>query len=382
MTRWLSRQAHLIDFTLGALLRRKGRNVMMLAVYTLIIFMLASVTFLGSALRFEARAALKNAPEVTVQNLVMGRHALSPPDWVDRLSRIRGARNIHGRLWGYFFDQAVGANYTVMVPPPHARGLAVKKGETIIGRAIARLRKVRKGGYLFLLSPSGKLFKLKVIRFLPEDSALLSADLVLLSQEDFRAFFELKPEEGFTDIALTVRNSHEIPTVVNKISRILPGARVITREDILRTYENVFSWREGIVLAMLASALVAFAIFAFDKASGLSAEERREIGILKAIGWETSDIIAMKLWEGGLISAFAFLFGTSMAYVHVFLFDATLLAPVLKGWAVLYPEFSLTPVVDRLQLITLAFITVIPFTIATLVPVWKAAITDPDIVMR
>ena len=382
MKRWLNRQLHLVDFTLGAMLRRKGRNLMMLAVYTLIIFMLASVMFLGAALRHEAKTALKGAPEITVQNLVMGRHALSPPEWVEKLSRIRGARNVHGRLWGYFYDQAVGANYTLMVPPPHARDLAVKKGEAIIGAAIAPLRDVGLTGYLILLSPAGKLFRLKVRRTLPAESALLSADLVLVSEEDFRTFFNLKPQDGFTDIALSVRNPREISTIVGKINRILPGARVVTREDILRTYENVFSWREGIILAMLAAALVAFAIFSFDKASGLSAEERREIGVLKAVGWETSDIIAMKLWEGGLVSALAFILGVAAAYAHIFLFDAGLLAPVMKGWAVLYPHFSLTPVVDRLQLITLAFITVIPFTVATLVPVWKAAITDPDIVMR
>ncbi len=382
MRRWLGRQLHLVDFTLGALMRRKGRNFMLLTVYTLVIFMLASVMFLGSALRHEAATALKGAPEVTVQNMVMGRHALSPPEWVERLSRIRGARNVHGRLWGYFYDQANGANYTLMVPPPHARDIAVREGETVIGASVARLREVHRTGYLFLLSPAGKLFRLKVARTLPHRSELLSADLVLLSEKDFRTFFNLKPRDGFTDIALAVRNSNEVPTVVNKITRILPGARVITREDVLRTYENVFSWREGIVLAMLAAALVAFAIFTFDKASGLSAEERREIGILKAVGWETSDIIAMKLWEGGLVSAFALVFGVAAAYAHVFLLDAGLLAPVLKGWAVLYPDFSLTPVIDRMQLLTLAFVTVVPFTVATLVPVWKAAITDPDIVMR
>ncbi len=382
MRQWLARQLHLADFTLGALMRRKGRNLMLLAVYALVIFILASVLFFGAALRREATAALSGAPEVMVQNLVMGRHALAPPDWVEKLKGIRGTRHVQGRLWGYFYDRATGANYTVMVPPAQARDLQVAEGETIIGRTIAGMRDVARTGYLFLLSPAGRLFKLKVRKVLPADSELLAADLVLLSAADFRRFFALPADAGYTDVVLSVRNPNEIDTVVNKITRILPQARVITRADILRTYENVFSWREGIVLAMLSAALVAFAIFAFDKASGLSAEERREIGILKAIGWETSDIIAMKLWEGGLVSLFAFVFGVAAAYAHVFLFDAGLLAPVLKGWSVLYPQFSLTPTVDRLQLITLAFVTIAPFMAATLVPVWKAAITDPDVVMR
>ena len=82
-----------------------------------------------------------------------------------------------------------------------------------------------------------------------------------------------------------------------------------------------------------------------------------------------------------MISVFAFLLGFVAAYVHVFYF-ASLFEPVLKGWAVLYPRFELTPVIDGLQVVTLLFFTVFPYAAATLVPIWRAAITDPDAVMR
>ena len=150
----------------------------------------------------------------------------------------------------------------------------------------------------------------------------------------------------------------------------------------MRTYQSLFDWREGIVLTVLAGAILAFAILAWEKASGLSAEERREIGILKAIGWETSDVIRMKVWEGLIISLTAFLLGGIAAYVQVFHFGAAVFAPVLKGWSVLYPRFTLVPAVDGLQIATLFFFTVVPYTAAVLVPIWRAAITDPDAVMR
>ena len=133
---------------------------------------------------------------------------------------------------------------------------------------------------------------------------------------------------------------------------------------------------------MLAGAILAFAILAWEKAAGLSAEEKREIGILKAIGWETGDVIRMKVWEGLLISLTAFLLGFLTAYVHVFHFGAAIFEPVLKGWSVLYPKFALVPAIDGLQVATLFFFTVFPYTAAVLVPIWRAAITDPDAVMR
>jgi ABC-type lipoprotein release transport system permease subunit len=66
----------------------------------------------------------------------------------------------------------------------------------------------------------------------------------------------------------------------------------------------------------------------------------------------------------------------------VFFSSAVLFEPVLKGWAVLYPEFHPEPFVDAYQVTTLFFLTVIPYTVATIVPSWRAATVDPDAQMR
>ena len=136
------------------------------------------------------------------------------------------------------------------------------------------------------------------------------------------------------------------------------------------------------MIVILFGALLAFAILAWDKASGLSLDEKREIGVLKAIGWETSDVILMKFWEGMTISLSSFLSGIILAYFHVFLTSSVLFEPALKGWAVLYPQFKLTPFIDASQIVTLFFLTVVPYTVATIVPSWRAATVDPDSVMR
>jgi ABC-type lipoprotein release transport system permease subunit len=114
----------------------------------------------------------------------------------------------------------------------------------------------------------------------------------------------------------------------------------------------------------------------------MSLEERREIGILKGIGWETSEVVLMKFWEGMVISLSSFLVGIILAYIHVFFTSAALLEPPLKGWAVLYPRFTLTPFIDASQIVTLFMLTVVPYTLATIIPSWRAATIDPDAVMR
>ena len=377
MPAFLERQKYLLDYTLAALLRRKTRNFGLLLVYTLLVFLFASALLLGQGLRREAAVLLQDVPEVIVQRLTAGRHDLLPVAWLDSLRRIRGVGAVQGRLWGYYYDPAVKANYTLMVAPE--RGLAAD--EILVGAALARVRQLGVGDYLGLRAANGQPLPLKITGVLESASELLSADLMLLSEAGFRALFNLPPDQ-YTDAVLTVRNPREARTVAEKITLALPNSRPILRAEILRTYDAVFNWREGMAFVWLGALLLAFAILAWDKAAGLSAEEKREIGILKAIGWETGDILRMKLWEGTLLSLTAFLAGYALAWWQVFHGGARLFAPVLKGWAVLYPDFRLTPTVDPRQILVLLAVTVLPYILATLIPGWRAAIADPDAVMR
>jgi ABC-type lipoprotein release transport system permease subunit len=136
------------------------------------------------------------------------------------------------------------------------------------------------------------------------------------------------------------------------------------------------------LLTVFSSALLAFCILAWDKATGISAEEKREIGILKAVGWDTAEVLALKFWEGLALSLLALLLGLILAWVHVFWLGAGLLTPVLKGWSLLFPPFAVTPYFDLYELSVIAFLTMTPYVASTVVPSWKAAIADPEAMMR
>ena len=191
-----------------------------------------------------------------------------------------------------------------------------------------------------------------------------------------------RPGGYATDLSVNIRNERESQTITLKIVQSLPDTRLILKQEIIRTYISLFDWRSGYVLVLLWGAILAFFIFAWDKAAGLSAEEKAEIGILKGVGWDTSDVLIMKFWEGAVISLSAFFLGVITAYIHVHFASATLFEHALKGWSILYPKFSLRPSVNAYQLAILFFLTVVPYTLLTIVPTWKVAITEPDLVMR
>jgi lipoprotein-releasing system permease protein len=170
--------------------------------------------------------------------------------------------------------------------------------------------------------------------------------------------------------------------VARKLVERLPDSRPILREEMLRTYESVFDWREGLLLALLTGGLLAFLILAWDKATGLSAEERREIGILKAIGWETGDVHAHEAL-GRRADLDLSAFGSATGWPICTSFTPARL--VRRGDARLVGAATqLHPDARRstMQLATLFLLSVVPYTVATLVPVWRAATIDPDSVMR
>jgi ABC-type lipoprotein release transport system permease subunit len=374
----LERHRSLLDFALSSLARRRGKNAALLLVYAAVVFTLASVVLFTEALRRETRELLREAPELVVQRLVAGRHDLLPREWLDGLAGLRGVAGVRGRLWGYHYDPLTRANYTLLAAEEVA---GVGPGRVAIGPGVARLTGARAGARLSLRRPDGEYQAFTVGEVLGEDTALVSADLVLATEADLRRFFGIAPGL-YTDAAVAVTNPREVATVAAKAARLLPGARPVPRAELLRTWDSVLDWRSGLSLLAFAGAVLAFALVAWDRASGLSAEERRELGILKAIGWETSDVLLLRLWEGAVVSLSGFALGFLLAYAHVFLGGAALLAPVLRGWSTMQPELRLVPHVDPYQLAALFFLTVVPYTAATLVPSWRAAAVDPDAVMR
>ncbi|MDP3694923.1 MAG: FtsX-like permease family protein [Desulfocapsaceae bacterium] len=380
----LEKQRNILDFTLSSLGRRKGKNIALVMVYTFVIFLLASVLFFAHSLKKEAALILQDAPAMTVQRLVAGRQDMIPTHYIDSISRIKGVQSVAPRLWGYYYDALSGANYTLMVNAD----LNDRTGEIIIGTGVTwrsapgkRNQGLQKNDIIPFKTYYGSVLGLKVKGLLPFASELVTADLILVSETDFRKIFAIATGQA-TDLVLQVRNAKELPTIASKITQIYPDTRPILREEILRTSDAVFDWRGGVIIMVLAGVFFAFIILAWDKATGLSAEEKREIGILKATGWETTDILLMKFWEGAAVSLMAFFMGIFLAYLHIFLASSILFAPVLKGWSVLYPHFRLTPYISGYQLAALFFLTVIPYTVVTIVPSWRSATIEPDSVMR
>ena len=96
MNRTIERHKNILEFSLSSLLRRKTKNASLLAIYTLIVFAIASLLFFLSAMKREALLILKDAPDMVVQRMEAGRQDLVPLSYAKEIAALRGVRRQAG----------------------------------------------------------------------------------------------------------------------------------------------------------------------------------------------------------------------------------------------------------------------------------------------
>ena len=67
-------------------------------------------------------------------------------------------------------------------------------------------------------------------------------------------------------------------------------------------------------------------------------------------------------------------------------YDVYMGAPIIRnfmlGWSAIYPNFPVPILISFGSILTLCAAAIIPLLVGTLIPAWKSAITEPDVVMR
>lgn len=391
----MKRNFALLRFALGSARRRAGRMLTVATALALVTFAYSSVLFLTEALRREFRAAAVALPDLTIQQLAAGRPALIPEREASPMAAIAGVTAVEPRVWGYFFVPAMSGNFTVVGVNPDAASVqrdlslviargrlprAGLSGEMVLGESLAVFLGLEVGDAITL--PVGRSKKrLELVGVFRSQVALWTADVVLMSVADAREFLQVPPGYA-TDVAVRLSTPDEAVVAARKIAELMPGARIVDRQLMMRTYDLTFDTRGGMLGAMLLPALVAFLILAWDRLTGVGPGERREIGALKAMGWRTSDVLLARFWENTVIAVYGVVPGVLAAYVYVFCARAPGLAEVLLGWSSIYPALRLTPAVDAGQVLVLVCLVVIPFVAASLVPAWRTATHDPHGLLR
>jgi ABC-type lipoprotein release transport system permease subunit len=197
---------------------------------------------------------------------------------------------------------------------PHTGG----PNELVVGRQLARRLGLHVGSRLppFYHYDAGERVS-EVVGLFASDVSLWEADLVFTTFDTAAAIFNQKGLA--TDLLVDCRPGEQAQVTAQIVRTPVPGRghtdlRITAREDLRALLPAGLLHREGVfnlhfVLAFAAGILV----MAVTSGFGLSGR-RREIGILKATGWQTDEVLLRGLAESLLLALAAASASVLLAY--------------------------------------------------------------------
>ena len=329
---------YFLDFTISSLLIHKKRNFFILLMLTLLIFLSSSVFFVSSSLKKELIEAADEVPQIIVQKRVGGRMQDIKTDKILPLVSIEGVERVVPRIWGLYRFDRLGVSFSIVGIDrfdydylDELRSAAKllendPKNGMVVGQGVYdALQKSYYKSYFNFLLPSGGIKRVHIVGVFDAKNRLLSNDMILLSTQNAREILGIKKEYA-TDLALYVPNPDEVATIAAKIRLLDPTLYVITQEGIKRGYAQMFDLKSGLFLLLFIMALLTFFMIVSDRLSAVGSQEKKEIAILKAIGWSVRDVLREKFLESFFIASMAYFLGIALSLIYVFGLHAPLLA--------------------------------------------------------
>ncbi len=379
-----------LHFLTLLLFKQKSKHIGAVLISVIIISLLSSVLFLSSSLQQTLMSSLDKQADFTITRVEAGRPINTPVEWVDNMLEINGVSKVSSRIYGRyfyepransflvvgvdFFDEQSSRELTKLIDGIDLKEF-LSKDNMLVGEAVNDFltKHYYKDKFSFKLS-DGTFKKVNIFKLLPKQSNLIANDMIIVPIELAREIFGMQENE-VTDIMLNVKNDAEWDNIISKIHLEFYDVRVIEKREIKKAYENLYNYKGGLFLILYLVTIVTFILILYQRYSMVYSTERKEIGILRAIGWSIKDILKLKFYENLLIVMVSFILGVVFAYIFVFVFDAPLLSQIFLGSDNLENSVSFMPILNFGVLGSIFLFYAIPFLAAVLIPAWKIAAT-------
>lgn len=386
-----------LNFLTLLIYKHKSKHFAIFLLFTLIVMLLSSVLFISSSIQKDINLTLEKQADFTVSKIRAGRVVDTPLDWADEFSEILGVSKVNPRVYGqywfepneYFFT-IIGVDFYDEQSVKSLQNLLegidlkefMKRDHMIVGDGVKKiLDSYHYREYYNFRPPDRSIKKVYIYDQFPNSINIVSSDSIIMDIDLAREILGVS-EDMATDIVLNVPNEAERDSVKVKLIISHFDMRIIEKQSIERAYKNMFNYKGGVFLSLYIVVILTFILILYQRYSIVSSSDKKEIGILRAVGWSIKDVIKLKLYESLIISVGAFVLGFVLAYIFVYYFNAPLLSSIFLGFQNLPLEVSFTPSISFGLFALLFLFFIIPFVAAVLIPVWRIAITDASEAMR
>jgi len=290
------------------------------------------------------------------------------PGYIYDISKIDGVADVRGVVDGeyYFVQKRVWFHLY--------EDDSLKEDEMIVGEGVKAAMNELYYDESFNFLTEERMIPVKILKTMPKQSALISNNAIFLHPNTLRAILNLKDEE-YTKLYVEVPNSEEISQVALKIENLYPNSFALSIEDEVANIRHLYYYKGGIFMSIYVSVMLIFFVLLKNQISLAYGNKKREIAILRSIGFSIKEIIFLKFIQNFIVSVSAFLLGVMLAYLFVFVLNAPFLKGIFLGDELLnFTNF--TPILEFDKLFLIFVFGVIPFLAFVLIPSWRVACGD------
>lgn len=362
------------------LMRRPWESILTGLALVSLLVLGGSFLSLTEAVSKTAEDALSAGPSLVVRRLgPLGFEAM-PSSAVAPLAKVPGALDVRLRVWGHaaIQDSRLESPQPVSLlafdPEQHGdwtQTASLGPKEALVGAGLS----LEPGAVFKLRGPGGE-GSYEVKAQLPESGGLVSFDAILLDPGEARRLLGLAPSTG-SDVALRVFRDTEELAIREDLQKALPfWVSISAKSQAMSQVRARMSWRGSLLSMALLPAALALALLV---ASGLrqGQRRRRELGLMKAMGWTSQDLmrlftarallIALPSFGLGAIAVWALLYGPWVRWPAAWLF----------GWTAVPPPLHLDSGTLLMPWLTVSALVLLPWLLASLWPVALSSSEDP-----
>lgn len=363
---------------------------------------------LAKGLEEQAEGSARFGADLYVSGSQFGRPVPIPLSAMPRIREVKGVTRVVPRIVGEVVLGKDRVHAVLVGMPPESfpdwadciDGDLPRPGsahELVIGSTVARRLGLKVGSTLLPFSRSRQGDRVsRVVGVFKTDAPLWQANLILTTFKAASAVFDQPFDQQAdepklaTDLLVWCEpGTHAAVTqVIERFSLDIPNGggtvrtRVTAREDLLALLPRGLLHREGIFnLHFLLAFVVGILVLLVTSGVGMS-DRRREIGILKATGWQTDEVLLRGLVESFCLSLAGACLALLLAWVWLRVLNGFGVAGLFLAGVGAVPDF---PVPFRLTPVPALLGFVLSFTIVltgTLYSSWRAAVAPPREVIR
>lgn len=379
------------NFIFLLLVKHKSKHFAIFLISIFIVFLTSSILFIKNSLQKEISQALENQSDFIIQKTVANKIKDIDSSLIDEFYEINGVSKVTQRVYGQYYFMPENVYFTIIgidffeeTANQDLKELLnflniskfLEKDSMIIGNGVKKVldKYAYFDSYDFKLENENSK-NIKIFKDLPKEANLIANDLIIMDINIAKKILDIKPDFA-TDIVLDVPNPLERQNVKEQILLKESNIRILQKDELKKEYENMFNYKGGIFLILFIVVIFTFILVLYQRYSMISSNDKREIGILKAVGWSIKDIIKLKIIENFIVAFMAFIIGVIFAYIFVFILQAPILKNIFIGFSNIKNDFILNQNIKISNLITLFLFFMVPFLSAVLIPVWKIAVID------